>query len=171
MRGIALAAMITVILLPLAADTNAEAGTPHYVDNASGNIASGCADSSRQLLRAVLWWLPVAAAYRDEAYGDTAITLLSPLDGSWHGDGQFRLSYRIANLPAGARIRVELDGEDVQLAGAAEAVVDSVVTVAPGTHVLSVLVLVARDGDEDAIATQVSSTLAAKQARCSIFYT
>ena len=32
-------------------------------------------------------WLPAAAAHRGLGFGETAITMLSPLDGSWHGDG------------------------------------------------------------------------------------
>jgi len=105
----------------------------------------GCADFESQQ-RAALWWLPAAAAYRDVRFGKTTITLFSPLDGSWHGDGmcpaptcslcfrvsicwlcvccsynwteQVRIAYRVANLPAGARIRIEFDGDDMALFGA-----------------------------------------------------
>ena len=116
----------------------------------------GCADATAQE-RVALWWLPAAATVRAEGVPAAALVLQSPLDRSWHGDSQVRISYRVDTLPAGARIRVELDGEIASVSGFAPAATfDATLPAAPGPHLLSVEVFVGDEDDE--VVAQVSST-------------
>ncbi len=146
LRMSAALALLAALLAPLRAGANADAIRE-----------VGCADLSSQQRRA-LWWLPVAAAYRNAEFAEAAITLFSPLEGSWHGDGQFRLNYRADHLPAGATVHMELDGMPTPVgAGAALAVADVTVKAAPGVRMVSVIAMIEQD-NEEVVAAQVSST-------------
>jgi hypothetical protein len=145
LRMSAALALMAAVMVPLRAVANADA------------IRAGCADLSSQDRRA-LWWLPVAAVYRNAEFAEAAITLLSPLEGSWHGDGQFRLNYRADHLPAGATVHMELDGVPTPVgAGAALAVADVTVKAAPGLRMVSVIAMIEQENEEVVVA-QVSNT-------------
>ena len=135
--------LMAAVMLPLRAGANADA------------LRAGCADLSSQDRRA-LWWLPVAAVYRNAEFAEAAITLLSPLEGSWHGDGQFRLNYRADHLPAGATVHMELDGVPTPV-GAGAALEDVTVEAAPGVRMVSVIAMIEQENEEVVVA-QVSNT-------------
>lgn len=144
LRMSAALALMAVVMVSLRAGANADA------------IRAGCADLSSQDRRA-LWWLPVAAVYRNAEFAEAAITLLSPLEGSWHGDGQFRLYYRADHLPAGATVHMELDGVPTPVGAGALAIADVTVKAAPGVRMVSIIAMIEQENEEVVVA-QVSST-------------